>query len=130
MNPPNWEGVGQISLHGGPQDEWEEDFEREGRHVCIPPAGISDGGGRTIEGGDLRLLPLEHGRTVYCNHEHYGPVSGGGEETGFKVVQAVVGTGRGGCGGYVDSGLGRGADGGRGGGGYGWKVDGDRLSRW
>ena len=66
----------------------------EGRRVGIPPTGGCDGKGITAGGGDLRLPPPEHGCKVYCNQAHYGPVSGGGVETGAKGVQAVVVTGR------------------------------------
>ena len=73
------------------------------------------GGGGTAGGGDLRLPPPEHSRTVYRDKAHYGPVSGGGEEDGAKGVQAVVGTRQGGCGGYRYGSLGGGTDGGWGG---------------
>ena len=52
---------------------------------------------------------------------------GGGAEAGAKSVQVVVGTGRGGCGGYAYGGLGGGTDGG--GVGYGRDGGGCRLSR-
>ena len=81
----------------------------------ILPAGGRDGGIRTAEGGDLRILPPEHGHTVHCNQSHYGPVSGGRAETGAKDIQAVVGTGQDGCGRDADGGSG----GGMGGGGEG-----------
>ena len=77
----------------------------------IPPAGVCDGGGGTVGGGDLSIPPLEHSRTVYCDKSYYGPISGGGLEAGFKGVQAVVRTGQGGCGGYSDGGSGGGTDG-------------------
>ena len=94
----------------------------------IPPSGGRDGGGGTAGCGDLRLPPPEHGHTVYYNQDHYGPVSGGGAENGSKDVQAVVVTGRGGCGGDADGGLGGGTYGG--GGEGGWDRDRDILSRW
>ena len=36
---------------------------------------------------------------VYFDQAHYGPVSSGRAEAGFKGGQAVVGSGRSGCGG-------------------------------
>ena len=54
-------------------------------------------------------------------------MSGGGAETGATSIQAVVGTGRSGCGGDAEGGSEGGTDGG--GGGYGRGGDGDRLSR-
>ena len=56
-------------------------------------------------------------------------MSGGGAETGATGIQAVMGEGRGGCGGYADGGLGGRTDGG----GGGDRKDGDRdgrLIRW
>ena len=73
----------------------------------LSPTGGHNGGGGILGGGYLRLLPLEHGCTVYCDQSHYGPVSDGRAEVRFKGDQAVVGSGRTGCG--------RGADGGSGG---------------
>ena len=55
-------------------------------------------------------------------------MSGSVAETGATGVEAVVGTGWGGCGGDVEGGLGVGIDGG--GLGYRWSGDGNRLSRW
>ena len=55
-------------------------------------------------------------------------MSGDGADTGSTGIQAVVGSGRGGCGGKADRRLGGGTDGG--GGGYGRDGDGGRLSRW
>ena len=91
----------------------------------IPPAGVRDDRGVTAGGGDLHLPTLEHGCTVYFYQDQYGPVSGGGEDTGSKDGQSVVGTGWGGCGGYLDDGLVCETDGG--GGGDGWDVDRYRL---
>ena len=51
-------------------------------------------GGRITGGGDLRLTPPEHSSTVYFDQAHYGLVSGGGVEAGFKGGQVVVGAGR------------------------------------
>ena len=59
----------------------------------INPAGGRDGGSGTTGGGYLRLPPPDHGRTVHCDQAHYGPVSGGGAETGAKDIQVVVVTG-------------------------------------
>ena len=87
MNPPNWEGVGKIPPQGGPKNDREVNSAREVRRVGIPPAGVRDDGGVNAGGGDLHLPPIEQGCTVYCHQDHYGPVSGGGEETGSKGVQ-------------------------------------------
>ena len=104
--PPHWEGVGSIPPQGVPQADREETLAREGRRLGIPPARGNDGGGGTAGVGDLRLPPPKNGHTVYFDQAHYGPVSGGGAETGAKGVLAVVVTGRGGCGGGADGGLG------------------------
>ena len=60
----------------------------------IPPSGGSDGEVGTARGGYLRLPMPQQSRTVYCNHDHYGLVSGGGEEALAKGDQSVVRTGR------------------------------------
>ena len=70
--------------------------------MVLSPAVGSDGGGGTEEGGDLRLLPPKHSRTVYCNQTHYGPVSSGGAESRIKGGQVVVVAGRTGFGGDAD----------------------------
>ena len=44
------------------------------------------------------------------NKSHYGPVYGGGAETGAKDIQAVEVTGRGGCVSDLDGDLGGGRD--------------------
>ena len=129
MYPPHWEGFGQIPPQGGPKDDREVTSAREVRHVGIPPAGARDGGGVNAGGGDLHLPPIEQGCTFYCYQDHYGPVSGGREETRSKGVQEVVRTGLGGYGGDVDGGLVRGSDEG-GGGGDRWDLDRYRLSWW
>ena len=69
-------------------------MERKERHMGIPPSGESDGGVGTARGGYLRLLMPQQSCTVYCNHDHYGLVSGGGAETLAKGDQLVVRTGR------------------------------------
>ena len=51
---------------------------------------------------------------IYCNQADYGPVTGGGMDTGSKGVQAVVVTGQGICGRDGDRGSGGGIDGGGG----------------
>ena len=124
----HWEGVGRIPPQGGPQADREATSEREGRSVDIPPSGGRDDGSGTSGGGDLRLPTPEHVRTVNCNQDHYGPVSGGGVETRAKDIQAMVGTGWGGCGRDTDSGSGGETDGG--GGGYGLDGDRDVLNWW
>ena len=92
----------------------------------IPHDGSRNGGGWNSGGVDLRLLPPEHSFTVYCNQDHYGPVSGGRAEAGVKGDQVVVGSGCIGCGLYADGGSGGRTN--RGTGGYGRDGDGDRLS--
>ena len=94
----------------------------------IPPSVGHDGRGGTVGGGDLRLPPPEHSHTVYCDQDHYGPVSGGGAENGVVGLQAVVGAGRNVCGGDSDGVSGGRTDGG--GEGDVWDGDGKRLSRW
>ena len=94
----------------------------------IPPAGGRDDGGSTAGDGDLRLPPPQHCHTVYCNQGHYEPVSGGGAETGATVLQAVVVSVQGGCGGDADGGLGCRTD--IGGGGDGRDRDIYILSWW
>ena len=104
------EGVGQIPSQGRTQAGGETNLEREGRRVGITPAEVRDRRGVTSGGGKLRLSVPEHSRTVYCDQDHYGPVSGVGAETGATNVQAVVGTGRSGFGGDAGGGLGGGTD--------------------
>ena len=101
-DPPHWEVVGRIPPQGGPQADVEATSAREGWRVGIPPSGGCNGGGGAAGVVDLHLPPPEHSFTVYCDQAHYGPVSGGGAETGATVVQAVVGKGRVGCGGDSD----------------------------
>ena len=61
----HWGGVGQIPPQSVPQSDGETNLERTGRWMVVSPAGGSDGGGRIIGGGDLRLLLLEHSHTVH-----------------------------------------------------------------
>ena len=68
----------------------------------VSPSGGYDGGEGITGGGDLRLTPPEHSCTVYCDQDHYGPVSGGREEAGVKSGQLVVGSGWLGLGGDAD----------------------------
>ena len=75
-------------------------------------AGGCDGGGGTEGCGDRRLLPPEQIFTVHYDQAHYGPVYGGGAETGTMGIQSVLGTGRVGFGGDADGGLGGGTEGG------------------
>ena len=56
----------------------------------IPLVGGPNGKVRSVGCGYLRLPPPEHIRTIYCNQEHYVPVSGVGLETGATGLQAVV----------------------------------------
>ena len=83
--------------------------------MVLSPAGGSDSIG-SIEGGeDLHFPPPEQSPTVYCNQTHCEPVSSGSAEAGVKGVQAVVESGRTGCGGYSNRVLGGVTDRGRGG---------------
>ena len=92
--------------------------------VLYPTAVCDVRGG--IEGGeDLRLPPPEKD-TVYCDQDHYGPVSGSREEARVKGGQSVAGAGRTGFGRDADSGSGGGTD--RGGGRQ--DEDGDGLNQW
>ena len=127
-DPPHWNIFGRVQPQGGPQPDRGETSVREEQRTGIPPSGGRNDGGCTAGGRDLHILPPEHSHTVYCDQAHYGPVSGGGAEARVKGSQAVVVSGRVGCGGYADSGSG----GGMGGGGIGdgWYGDVDRLSRW
>ena len=58
------EGIGRILQQDGLQANREATSDRVWRSVDITLAGIRDGGSGTAGGGDLRLPPLEHGRTV------------------------------------------------------------------
>ena len=94
----------------------------------ISLAEVCNGIGGITGGEDIRLLPLEHIFTIYCDQTHYGPVSGGGVEAIFKGVQAVVGSVRTGFGKDADSGLVSGTE-------RGWVGDrqdggGNGLNKW
>ena len=58
----------------------------------VSPNGGSDGGVRTTGGGDLIILPQEHGHKFHCEKAHYGLVSGSRAASGVKDAQAVMGT--------------------------------------
>ena len=60
----------------------------------LPSVGVCNGGSWFAGGGDLRLLPPEHSRTVYCDQANYGPVSGRKVESGAKGVNEMLVTGR------------------------------------
>ena len=96
--------------------------------MSVFPAGGSDGRGRIDVGQNLHIPPTEHSRTVHCNQDHCGPVSGGVEASGFKGGQAVVGTKRLRHGRDADGGSRGGTDGGVGGDGRGGNKNG--LNRW
>ena len=59
-------------------------MKRKGWSMVLYTAGGSDGGGIISGGGDLRLFPLEHSWTVYCDQDHYGPLSASGAESRVK----------------------------------------------
>ena len=96
--------------------------------MVVSPNGGRNGGGRTRGGGDLRLMPPEHSRTVHCIQFHCGHVSGGGAASGVKAGPAVVGIGRLGIGRYADGGLEGGTDGERE--GDGQNGDREGINRW
>ena len=68
---PHWEGVERIPPQGGRQADGKATLAREGLLVGISPSVGRNGGGGTAGGGDLRLPPLENGRTLYCDQDHY-----------------------------------------------------------
>ena len=94
----------------------------------IPPVGGRNGRSGTPEGGYLRLPLPEHVCTVHCYQAYSVPVSGGVDDTDTNHIQAMVRTGRGGCGRYVDSCLGGVTDGVGGGDGQDEDRDGDGLN--
>ena len=81
----------------------------------LPPAGGCVVRGGVAGGGDLRLPPREHKRSVYCNQAHCGTVSGDGAEARVNGGQVMVGSVRTGFGGDADGGSGGRTDGGGGG---------------
>ena len=109
-DPTHQEGVGRIPPQGGTQVDREATSESEGRRVEIPSTRRRYVGVRPAEDGDLCLLTPEHSRIFYCDHAHYGPVYGGGADTGSTGFQSVVGAGRGGRVGVADGGLVGGTD--------------------
>ena len=66
--------------------------EGTGRKMGLPPNGGCDGRGGLIGGGDLRLLPPEHSRKVYCDQANCEPVSDGKTEAGDKGGKEMVGS--------------------------------------
>ena len=90
-DPLHWGCFSRITPQGVPQADGRGTLARKRRGMSIPPAGGSDGGVGTAGGEDLYLPPPEHSHTVYCEQVHYGPVSIGGAEAGFKGDQSVVG---------------------------------------
>ena len=102
----HWESFEKIPPQGGLQADGETTLERTGHYIGVSLAGGRDGRGGITEGGDLCLPPIEHSRTVYCGQAHYIPMSVVGAEDWVMGGQEVVGAGRIGLGGDVDSGLG------------------------
>ena len=94
----------------------------------VSPAEGSDCGGIITGCGDLDLPPSENNCSVHCDQAHYIYVSGGGAEAGVKGGQVMVGVGKLGLGGDIDSVLGGGMGGGEG--GYVQDRDEDRLNIW
>ena len=60
------EGFGRIQQQGDLQADGEAIAGIPGWRVVLPPSGGCDGGGGLVVAGDLRILPPEHGHTVYC----------------------------------------------------------------
>ena len=103
--PTHWEVVGQIPPQGGPHANREATSTWKRCRVDIQPTRGRDGECGIAGGGDIHLAPLEHSNIVYCDQAHYGPVSGSVLETRGRVLQAVVGSGRGEHGGDADGSL-------------------------
>ena len=61
----HWEVVGMVPPQGGPQADGAVTSEEEVREVGVSTSGGSDGRGGVTGGGDLRLPPPEHSRTVH-----------------------------------------------------------------
>ena len=74
----HWEGDGKIPPQGGTQFDRMASEEECGWDIGLTPTGGGDDGGRYTGGGYLCRLPPEHSHTIYCDHAHYEPVSGGG----------------------------------------------------
>ena len=91
--PTHWEDAGRLPPSGGPYTDGTASKEEALWDMVLPPTGEGNGGGVHIVGGDIRNLPLEHSRTIYCDKSHYGPVSGDGADPWGKGVEAVVGSG-------------------------------------
>ena len=87
------EGIWRIPPQGGPPADGTAALEGEGRRLGLPPYGGCDGGGGVAGVGDLRLLSPEHSSAIYCNYDHYRPVSRSKMEARGKGINAVVGTG-------------------------------------
>ena len=110
----HWEGFGRITPQGGPQDDGEKTSDKKGRWMGVSPSDGRNGRVGITGGGYLHLPIPEHSRTVHCNQEHYGPVSGGVAEAGVKFIHAVVGEVWIGLGGDADGSSGGRTDGGGG----------------
>ena len=87
------EVYGRIPLQGGPYTDGAKTAEGTGRRLGLTPSGGCNGGGGVIGGEYLRLQPPEHRGGLYCDQAHYGPVSGGKQDTRAKSGNAFVGTG-------------------------------------
>ena len=79
------EGLRRVAPQGGSLDDTEATSESMGWSLGLSPSGGHPGGGGIAVSGDLCLSPPEHSRTVYCDQDHYVPVSIKG------VVAAVMG---------------------------------------
>ena len=106
------EGIGRIPPQGCLQTDGMAVMEGAVRRLGLPPYGGCEGGGGVAGVGDLRLPSPEHSRAIYCNYNHYIPVSSSKMDARGKGGNAVVVTGGFGFGGDADSGPGGGADGG------------------
>ena len=106
------EGIGRITPQVCLQDDGTSAVEGAGRRLGLPPYGGCDGGGGVAGVGDLRLPSPEHSSAIYCNYDHYRPVSSRKMEARAKSINAMVGTGGFGFGGDAESGPVGGSDGG------------------
>ena len=88
------EGIGRIPPQSVPQADGTAAVEGAGKRLGLPPYGGCDGGGGVAGVGDLRLLSPEHSSAIYCNYDHYRPVSSSQMEARGKDGNAVVRTGR------------------------------------
>ena len=90
--PVHWEDAVQFPPQGGLHVDREAEEEEYGWCVGLPPTGGGDDRGGPTGSGDLCRPSPEHGRTIDCDQDHYGPVSGGGVTPGDEGAELVVGS--------------------------------------